>query len=131
MKILRFCPRCEYYLYLSAGMGVVNQCCKNCGYTAEFKPASSEEALILETQFRSGSSATGAASGITIGPFVKYDPTLPHDNMIRCPKPSCPSNGDPNSPDTPTRDVIYIKIDPQNLKFQYICTVCDEEWLSA
>jgi hypothetical protein len=27
--------------------------------------------------------------------------------------------------------VIYIKINPQTLKFQYQCTVCDTEWLSA
>jgi hypothetical protein len=131
MKILQFCPRCDYYLYLSASLGVVNQCCKNCGYTAEFTPTSSDEALILETQYRSGSSASGAASGITIGPFVKYDQTLPHDKMIRCPNKECKSNGDPKSPDTPERDVIYIKINPQELKFQYICTLCDKEWLSA
>ena len=131
MKILQFCPRCDYYLYLSASAGVVNQCCKNCGYTAEFTPTSSDEALILETQYRSGSSASGAASGITIGPFVKYDQTLPHDKMIRCPNKDCRSNGDPKSPDTPERDVIYIKINPQELKFQYICTLCDKEWLSA
>jgi DNA-directed RNA polymerase subunit M/transcription elongation factor TFIIS len=131
MKILRFCPRCDYYLYLSATEGHVKQCCKNCGYTAEFAPNSSEEALILETQFRSGSSASGAASGITITPLAKYDPTLPHDKHIRCPKPDCKSNGDPKSPDTLPRDVIYIKINPQTLKFQYQCTVCDAEWLSA
>jgi len=126
MKILRFCPRCEYYLYLSAGMGVVNQCCKNCGYTADFTPNSSEEALILETEYRSGSSASGASSGITINPLTKHDPTLPHDKHIRCANSECPSQADASK-----RDTIYIKIDPQKLKFQYLCTVCDEQWISS
>jgi len=126
MKILQFCPKCEYYLYLSANSGGVNQCCKNCGYTAAFVPKTSEEALILETHFRSGSSAGGAATGITITPFAKLDPTLPHDKLIRCPKPECPTTTDASK-----RDTIYIKIDPQQLKFQYQCTVCDSVWLSA
>jgi len=126
MKILRFCPRCNYYLYLSASEGPLKQCCKNCGYTADFTPTSSEEALILETEYRSGSSASGASSGITINPLTKHDPTLPHDKHIRCANSECPSQADASK-----RDTIYIKIDPQKLKFQYLCTVCDEQWISS
>lgn len=126
MKILQFCPKCDYFLFLSATSTAVNQCCKNCGYTAPFVPSSAEEALILETHFRSGSSAGGAASGIKIGPFAKVDATLPHDKLIRCPNPVCPTTTDASK-----RDTIYIKIEPQQLKFQYLCTVCDKEWLSA
>jgi len=126
MKILRFCPRCEYYLFLNAADGRVHLNCKNCGFTEPFTPASSEEALILETEFRAGSSATGAASGITVNSYTLLDPTLPHVKTIRCPNSECRSTADAS-----IRDVIYIKTDPQNMRFQYICTVCTKQWTSA
>ena len=117
---LKFCPKCEYYLYLSAQEGApVSRLCRNCGYAELLDPKSKEEALLLETNFRSGSSASGAASGITLNAYTLVDPTLPHVNTIKCPNGGCPSNMDPT-----LRDVIYIKTDPVNMKFQYICTKC-------
>lgn len=122
---MRFCPKCDYYLYLSASEGsraVVNLC-RNCGFSEKLEPKSKDEALILETNFRSGSSATGASSGITVNDYTKMDPTLPHVNTIRCPNGGCPSNRAGEE-----RDVIYIKTDPANLKFQYVCTKCPAQW---
>ena len=127
MKILRFCPRCQYYLSLDGGHPVHLKCL-NCKFVEAFEPANAEEALILETQFRSGSSATGVASGITVNAFTLIDPTLPHVATIPCPNAACASAGD-----AARRDVIYIKTDPRNMKFQYICAVtgCGATWTSA
>jgi DNA-directed RNA polymerase subunit M/transcription elongation factor TFIIS len=123
---MRFCPLCNYYLYLSSpDDGVVKHLCKNCGYNEALNPKTKEESLILETNFRSGSSAGGAASGITINDFTLKDPTLPHVKTLRCPNTGCQSNVDEK-----LRDVIYIKTDPTNLKFQYVCTVCKTQWTS-
>jgi DNA-directed RNA polymerase subunit M/transcription elongation factor TFIIS len=123
---MRFCPKCRNYLYHNApDSSKLNMVCKNCGYSEPFEPKSKEEALILETNFRSGSSASGASSGITVNEYTKLDPTLPHINTIRCPNGGCPSNG---AGGDAIRDVIYIKTDPANLKFQYICTQCDQQW---
>jgi hypothetical protein len=91
----------------------------------DLNPKNKEEALILETNFRSGSSASGAASGIVINDFTLADPTLPHVKTLHCPNSSCPSFHDEK-----LRDVIYIKTDPANLKFQYVCTVCKTQWTS-
>jgi hypothetical protein len=93
--------------------------CHNCGYSEKFEPKTPEDALVLETHFRTGSSAGGAASGITVNEYTLRDPTLPHVHNLICPKADCPSNRDAT-----LRDVIYIKTDPKNLKFQYICNVC-------
>ena len=124
--MLEFCPRCENFLYLSApDGGSVQRLCKTCGYNEPLNPKTSEGALILETNFRSGSSAGGAASGITINDFTLKDPTLPHVKTLRCPNTGCQSNVDEK-----LRDVIYIKTDPTNLKFQYVCTVCKTQWTS-
>lgn len=119
---MRFCTKCSYYLYLVADDTTVNLKCKNCGYVEGLNPEE-KEVLILETNFRSGSSAGGAASGITVNSFTLRDPTLPHVKTLRCPNGGCESQTDESK-----RDVIYIKTDPTNLKFQYICTTCQTQW---
>lgn len=135
MKILRFCPKCEYYLFLNAtdktpftSTGGAKLMCRNCGFTEAFAPTTSEEGLILETNFRSGASASGAASGITLNEYTRSDPTLPHVKTIKCVNTTCPSQADMS-----LRDVIYIKTDPHQMKFQYICNAdgCGATWNSA
>ena len=122
---MRFCPKCRYYLFLSASEDhtTVSMLCRNCGFSEKLEPKTKEDVLILETNFRSGSSASGASSGITVNEYTKMDPTLPHVNTIRCPNGGCPSNAAGAE-----RDVIYIKTDPANLKFQYVCTKCPAQW---
>lgn len=129
--MLEFCPTCSYYMYLSAQpadkTSNIHKKCKNCGYVEMLKPtasaASGAPQPILETNFRSGSSAGGAASGITINSNTMRDPTLPHVKTIICPNAQCPSQTDESK-----RDVIYIETDPANLKFEYVCTVCTTQW---
>jgi len=97
--------------------------CKHCGFTEQMNPKTSEEALILETTFSSGSAGQKITSSLNA--YTKLDPTLPHLKTIACPNEACPSGADPA-----TRDILYIRTDPKNLKFQYSCTVCDTQWSS-
>ena len=122
---MRFCPRDGYYLYLSVKEDAITHMCKECGFQEPLDPKTLDEALILETNFRSGSSAGGAASGITFNAYTLHDPTLPHVKTLPCPNASCASQANEQ-----IRDVIYIKTDPVNMKFQYICTVCTTQWTS-
>jgi DNA-directed RNA polymerase subunit M/transcription elongation factor TFIIS len=116
---MRFCDSCGNK-FDHEGMLEV---CKSCGIRRPFKPRTLEEALVSETNFRSG--GTSAGSGITVNKYTVKDPTLPHVNSIKCPKAECPSNvGDKPS------DVIYIKTDPAQLKFQYVCVNCNMQWTS-
>jgi len=122
---MRFCPLCRYYLFLQTGEeGEVHYVCKNCHFTEKLDPKNPEEALVLETNFRSGSSAGGAASGITVNEYTRADPTLPH--MRGKQAPACPGCAATTAPED--RDVIYIKTDPVHLKFQYICMRCPKQW---
>lgn len=121
---LRFCPVCSNYLYLKNTETGLMTTCYHCGYNTKFTPASSAEALILETTF----AATGAAAKQTapvLNEYTKLDPTMPHLKTIACPNQACPSQADPTK-----RDVLYIKTDAQNLKYQYCCMVCDTQWSS-
>ena len=130
---MRFCPICEYFLYINTveakdavdKKSSVQLRCRNCGFSEALDPKSTEEALVLETVFNSGSSASGAASGVTINEYTLADPTLPHVKNLTCPNTSCITRTEKDK-----QDVIYIKKDPTSLEFQYICTVCKTQWSS-
>lgn len=120
---MKFCPTCRYYLYLNAGTDeddkdILRRICRNCGYQEK----DNEGGLILETDLKE---RTSEGYKILLNEFTKDDPTLPHVDTIKCPNASCESNVGKAK-----RDVIYLKYDPVNLKFLYICNVCDAQWKS-
>ena len=125
MKETDFCPTCRYYLYLSQERSgddekedILRRICRNCGYQEEDRKGG----LILEIDLKE---KTSEGYKILLNEFTKQDPTLPHVNTIKCPNLECKSNVGGTE-----RDVIYIKYDAVNLKFLYICNVCDTKWRS-
>jgi DNA-directed RNA polymerase subunit M/transcription elongation factor TFIIS len=120
---MRFCPVCSNYLFLQNVVGEgLNLLCRHCGYKDKMKPQSSDDALILEMNF---SPATKGQVTSQLNDFTKLDPTLPRLKTIPCPNAACPTQADPSQ-----RNILYIKTDAKNLKFQYCCTVCDTQWAS-
>jgi len=141
MKDTDFCPTCKNYLYLMqvgppavlplpAGPLAVGplepvdpvgetlrRVCRNCGYQAEDKKGG----LILEFDLKEKISE---GYKILMNEFTSQDPTLPHVNTIKCPNTGCESNSGKE------KDVIYLKYDAVNMKFLYICNVCDTRWRS-
>jgi DNA-directed RNA polymerase subunit M/transcription elongation factor TFIIS len=115
---MEFCPKCDYYLVLNTKTGDCIRKCLQCGYSSP----DTKGGLVYETIVKERSSE---AYKILINEFTKQDPTLPHNNNIKCPRADCPSNSG-----AAKRDVMIIKTDPVNLKYAYICTVCDERWHS-
>ena len=141
MKDSDFCPTCKYYLYLNqvaprailpVQIGPVprdplelvdsvgetlRHICRNCGYQKE----DTTGGLILEIDLKEKISE---GYKILMNEFTKQDPTLPHVNTIKCPNIGCESNSGKE------KDVIYLKYDAVNMKFLYICNVCDTQWRS-
>ena len=119
---MRFCPVCSYYLFLQdeadAGLQLL---CRHCGFKELMAPKSAADALILETTFNVASNQKQTVS--QLNDYTKLDPTLPHLKTIACPNQTCASQGDAG-----LRDILYIKTDAKNLKYQYSCTVCSTQW---
>ena len=115
---MRFCPTCRYYLYLNQTGTTLNRICRTCGYQEEDKTGG----LILETDLKE---KTSEGYKILLNEFTTQDPTLPHVDNIACPNSECSTNTSGAK-----RDTIYIKYDPVNLKFLYICNVCNTQWRS-
>lgn len=95
--------------------------CKHCGYTNKLAPTSANEALILEKTFTVSASQKQTVS--QLNDYTKRDPTLPRLKTIACPNAECPSQADGS-----LRDILYIKTDAKNLKYQYSCNACNEQW---
>jgi hypothetical protein len=124
---IKYCPQCRYYLYLKVNRDTpspeVNQSylsriCRNCG----FEQRDEQGGMITETQLQQRASE---GYKILLNKFTRQDPTLPHMKTIKCPNETCPTNTG-----AAEKDVIYIKYDPMNLKYLYICNVCDFQWRS-
>ena len=58
-------------------------------------------------------------------PYLRYDPTLPRINNVPCPNRDCVGRmeGRPSQ-------VIYVKYNPVNMAYFYICEHCGETWKS-
>ncbi len=72
-----------------------------------------------------------------VNEYTKLDPTLPRVSNIPCPNQACPSNRDngdeKNEGDAKEipHEVIYLRYNDAQLKFVYICNLCDTVWKSA
>jgi DNA-directed RNA polymerase subunit M/transcription elongation factor TFIIS len=120
---MRFCSVCAYYLFLNKGESGLSLLCRHCGYTETMDPQNTADALILETTFAASSSQKKVDS--QLNDFTKLDPTLPRLTTIQCPNSDCDTRRAGAKP-----DILYIKTDAKNLKYQYCCTVCDTQWSS-
>ena len=119
---MRFCPVCSYYLFLQEeGDSGLQLLCRHCGFKEKMAPKSAADALILETTFNATTNQKQTVS--QLNDYTKMDPTMPHLKTIACPNQVCPSRSD-----LALRDILYIKTDAKNLKYQYSCTVCATQW---
>ena len=119
---IRFCPVCRYYLFVevSGEDQSLQRLCRNCGHREE----DTKGGLVMEMMVQERS-AEGYK--ILLNEFTRQDPRLPHIRKnIKCPEPKCDSNHGKRDP-----DVIYIKYDPINMLYLYICDICGFQWRSA
>jgi DNA-directed RNA polymerase subunit M/transcription elongation factor TFIIS len=101
----------------SEGREVVRSC-NMCGYTE----AEAKGVLVSELYIKERGSE---ADKIILNEFTRQDPTLPHLKTMKCPNETCETNTGGKE-----RDVLYLKHDSENLKFLYICAVCNTHWRS-
>jgi len=120
-----------YIRLLEEGSNTLVYYCRNCGETNQ--TITKENICILHTDIVSKEKAYLHE----VNEYTKLDPTLPRTNNIKCPNQSCKSNHNPaidgeTSQEEPIKnDVIYLRYDDINMKYIYICTVCDKIWKTS
>ena len=131
---MHFCNKCDNMLYirlLEEDSNTLVYYCRNCGETNQ--TITKENICILHTDIVSKEKAYLHE----VNEYTKLDPTLPRTNNIKCPNQSCKSNHNPaidseTSEEEPIKnDVIYLRYDDINMKYIYICTVCDKIWKTS
>lgn len=117
---MHFCTNCEnmYYIRLDSDDGhKLIYYCRKCGN--EDTTITSENMCVSKEQIRRGEQRFSNM----INEYTKLDPTLPRISSIRCPNADCESNSDEEK-----REVIYIRYDDTNMKYIYLCAVCNTSW---
>ena len=122
---MKFCLKCQNMYYISINETDPNKLihyCRNCGHTDDM--IQEEGGCVLTTQLKTAQKSFRHM----VNPYTKLDPTLPRIYNLPCPNAQCKTNLDINEKGHVSREVIYIRYDDDNLKYMYMCTVCDEVW---
>ena len=115
-----------YYIGISAeNSNALVHYCRHCGN--QDATISTEGACVIDTHYKAGEHQFNHI----INKYTKEDPTLPRIYNIPCPNHECSSNRDNSTSAAAMKvpvEVIYIRYDNTNMKYLYICTVCDTTW---
>lgn len=114
---MEFCDMCANMLYIrNKEDNTVQFYCKNCSFTKDTENA--QASFCVSTNYQD----EAIKYAMYINSNIKHDPTLPHVNNIICTNKSCTKKPDEDN------DVIYMKYDPNNMKYIYFCNHCDHFW---
>ena len=112
-----FCNICDNMLYIKYDNEELQNYCKNCNNIIKLKTNSSM--IIIENNYDNDDIDVDN----NINTNIKYDPTLPRVNNIKCTNKDCKSKSK-----NVNNEVIYIKYDNDEMKYLYYCVHCDNFW---
>ena len=118
---MKFCIKCDNMYYIGINESNPNELChycRNCGYVDNTNI--SDDSCILKTDIKTNEQKYSHI----INKYTKLDPTIPRISNIQCPNVECPTNKD----DKHKAEILYIRYDEDNLKYIYMCSMCDTTW---
>jgi len=131
---MHFCIKCGnmYYIKIDDNEELTYNC-RKCGHKNSDLINELDNLCVSKTELNKNSNVDYST---IINQYTKLDPTLPRINNINCPRADCPSNiqsSDGESKDGNTvkpvdKEIIYIRYDDRNMKYLYLCGVCDHYW---
>jgi len=90
--------------------------CRNCGH--ENLDIGKEDIFVTKTVIKK----TDNNYVNVINKYTKFDPTLPRVTNVKCP------NSEQHKASDEPEEVIMIRYDDKNLKYIYLCPICDTTW---
>lgn len=123
---MKFCEKCDNMYYVKISDNDENTLiyyCRKCGN--EDSNITEDNMCVIKTNFKKKDTKYKHI----INKYTKLDPTLPRIKNMECPNKECSSNSkDPKS--KKEREIIYMRYDDNNIKYVYLCAVCDSVWTS-
>jgi DNA-directed RNA polymerase subunit M/transcription elongation factor TFIIS len=113
-----------YYIRISEDDGnKLIYYCRNCGHEDDI--LTKESICVCNIQLKRSEQKYSHI----INKYTKLDPTLPRTTAIKCPNQECDSNKkNDKGVIIKQSEVIYIRYDDTNMKYIYICSICDSMW---
>ena len=120
---MHFCKNCNnmYYINIQNDTKELIYYCRKCG-TEDTISDKLTNLCVSKTHVKNKKSKPYTK---IINEYTKLDPTLPRIKNIKCPNVSCKSNLEENPVEN---DIIYLRYDDTNMKYVYICALCDNTW---
>lgn len=117
---MHFCSICENMYYIRIDAKDPNKLvyyCRKCGN--EDTLFNTDNVSIVKTEIKK----TEESFSHIINQYTKLDPSLPRTNKILCPNKDCECNTHDKE-----REIIYIRYNDSEMKYVYLCCICDTVW---
>ena len=124
---MHFCQKCGnmYYLRLTKDADEQENAliyyCRKCGNEDDSLVSNMNNLYVSKTNIKKTTNYKNI-----INKYTKLDPTLPRITNIDCPNQDCDSNRKDDSKED--KEILYIRYDDTNMKFIYLCSICDTIW---
>ena len=118
---MHFCSICSNMYYIKINADNTNQLiyyCRKCGNEDSY--LANENNCVSKIVIKKDDNQS---FNHFINKYTKFDPTLPRINTILCPNADCPANIENKE-----KEVIYIRYNDTNMKYIYLCAICDTVW---
>ena len=117
---MKFCSFCDNMLYVDIDQEKnLVYYCKNCNNKVVQQKEAGSIVIVEDNKINDELKFSQY-----INKYLKYDPTLPRVSNMSCPNASCTRK------DHEENEVIYIKYDPNDMKYVYYCCHCDYSWIN-
>ena len=126
---MHFCNICSNMYYIKINDNNNDKLiyyCRKCGNEDKNLASNSLEnncvsKIVIKKDSNNGNN--GNSYSHIVNKFTKLDPTLPRINNILCPNVNCLTNTENKE-----KEVLYIRYDDTNMKYIYLCAICDIIW---
>lgn len=121
---MRFCDKCEnmYYLKMNTDDGNEQEglryYCRNCGNEDVIDHQATN---VMKTVINGNDDVYVNI----VNKYTKYDNTIPRVNDIACANTECSTHDDSKG-----KDILLVRYDEADMKYLYLCGVCDHIWKS-
>lgn len=121
---MRFCDKCEnmYYLKMNTDDGNEQEglryYCRNCGNEDVIDHQATN---VMKTVINGNDDVYVNI----VNKYTKYDNTIPRVNDITCANAECSTHDDSKG-----KDILLVRYDEADMKYLYLCGVCDHIWKS-
>lgn len=119
---MKFCEACDNMYYLKLQDDTNDNLvyyCRNCG---KEDMIDGNATTVMKTTVN-GNDDTLINN---VNKYTKYDNTIPRVKEVHCANASCQSHDKPEA-----KDILLIRHDELNMKYLYLCGVCDYVWKSS